>query len=68
MKQDGQSLIELAPAEARWVALAVRVPPEVAAQAGTGSHAITFEVSRLSDEARQVQHQLVEKSTFMVPR
>ncbi len=68
MKQQGQDLLQLAPAEARWVALAVRVPPEVAMQAGTGSHAITFDVSLLGEEDQAVRHQLVEKSTFMVPR
>jgi polyferredoxin len=55
-------------AEARWVAVAVRVPPEVAAQAGSGSHGMRFEVNRLGDAAQGAAHQVVEKSTFMVPR
>jgi cytochrome c oxidase accessory protein FixG len=54
--------ITLAGAEARWVPVAVRIPPEAAAQAGAGSHAIRFDVE-VAGEAP-----LTEKSTFMVPR
>jgi cytochrome c oxidase accessory protein FixG len=54
--------LTLAGAEARWVPVAVRVPPEAAAQAGAGSHAIQFDIV-VTGEAP-----LTEKSTFMVPR
>ena len=55
------------PAQARWVPVAVRVPPEVAQQAGTGAHGLKFSIERLP-EAGEGAHMLVEKSTFMVPR
>ena len=68
MALDLKGDITLGGAEARWVAVAVRVPPEVAAQAGSGSHGMRFEVNRLGDAAQGAAHQVVEKSTFMVPR
>ncbi len=54
--------ITLAGAEARWVPVAVRIPPEAAAQAGAGSHAIHFDITAVGEDP------VVEKSTFMVPR
>jgi polyferredoxin len=54
--------LTLAGAEARWVPVAVRIPPEAAAQAGAGSHVIQFDIV-VAGEAP-----LTEKSTFMVPR
>ena len=68
MAQDQPGAIALAPAEARWVAVAVRVPPEVAAQAGAGSHPIRFDVGQLGDGQLPPGRHVVEKSTFMVPR
>ena len=67
MAQDQQSPIALAPAEARWVATAVRVPPEGAAPAGAGSHPISFDVSQLGDASAAEGRHMVEESTFMVP-
>jgi cytochrome c oxidase accessory protein FixG len=64
---DRREPIVLAPAEARWVALAVRVPPEVAAQAGSGAHAVQFQVSLAAQDGGSA-HRVVEKSTFLVPR
>ncbi len=64
---DRREPVALAPAEARWVALAVRVPPEVAAQAGSGAHPISFQVT-LAPQDGADGHRVVEKSTFLVPR
>jgi cytochrome c oxidase accessory protein FixG len=55
-------------AQALWVAVAVRMPPEAAAQAGSGSHPIAFTVERLPDSLGADSRTVVEKSTFMVPR
>ncbi len=66
--QDLKGAVMLAGAEARWVALAVKVPPGVAAQMGSGSHPLTFEVQVLEDPAQVPQHRELEKSTFLVPR
>ena len=38
----------LEPAAARWVPVAVRVPPQAAAEAGAGSHVMHFVVQRLA--------------------
>jgi cytochrome c oxidase accessory protein FixG len=70
----GAQPVQLEPAAARWVAVAVRVPPQAAANAGPGSHRIEFTVDRVvppaagSDSAVPIGRPLVEKSTFIVPR
>ena len=68
MAQDLTGEITIAPAEARWVALAVRVPPETAALAGAGSHAMVFTVARQPDTPTASPYAVVEDSTFIVPR
>jgi cytochrome c oxidase accessory protein FixG len=56
--------LDLGPAQARWVTLAVRVPHAAAQAAGPGAHPIKFEVVESA-----TRHSLVsEKSTFVVPR
>ena len=65
--QSSRSVTVLGPAEARWVTVSVRMPPEAAQQAGAGTHHFEFDVQRLQTpeaEAASVE----EKSTFMVPR
>ncbi len=68
MASDVRAEIVVAPAEARWVPVAVRVPPKVATSAGAGSHMIEFVVELIPDSRRDAQRTVVEKSTFMVPR
>jgi IG-like fold at C-terminal of FixG, putative oxidoreductase len=68
MANDMKAEVALRPAEARWVVMAVRVPPEVAAEAGAGSHAIQFDVSAAAGAAGGNAYHVIEKSTFMVPR
>ncbi len=62
----GSSVVTLAPAEIRWFAVNLQLPPESARAAGAGAHPIEFKViaSQPSGEVDTVQ----EKSTFMVPR
>ncbi|MGE5453148.1 MAG: cytochrome c oxidase accessory protein CcoG [Acidobacteriota bacterium] len=62
----GQDII-LGPAEARWVPISVRIPPEVAARMGSGAFPMTLVVEQLRQGA-QPQIDLRERSTFMVPR
>jgi polyferredoxin len=57
--------IALAPAEARWVTVAVRLPYDGARAAGAGPHRIDFHVSTV-DAASPIA--VDERSTFMVPR
>jgi polyferredoxin len=56
--------LPLAPAEARWFVLHVRMAPEAALAAGPGAHPLRFRVSTGTPGARAV----TEKSTFIVPR
>jgi cytochrome c oxidase accessory protein FixG len=63
--------LSLAPAEARWVTVAARIPAEAAQQAGPGAHAIRFEIGLVTPDAGgQTEAGLIlsEKSTFVVPR
>jgi cytochrome c oxidase accessory protein FixG len=63
--------LNLAPAEARWVTVSARIPPEAAQQAGPGAHAIHFEISLLGADAGghvTTRAAVSEKSTFVVPR
>ena len=65
---DGGDALEVQPAQARWMSVAVRVPPDSASASGAGAHPIEFEVQRLSPEAGGPVASTVEKSTFVVPR
>jgi len=60
----GTAEIDLLPAQARWITLAVRVPPAAAQSLGPGAHPIRFQVTAASDASTVV----TEKSTFVVPR
>jgi cytochrome c oxidase accessory protein FixG len=62
------TVIAVDAAASRWVPLAARVPPEAAAAAGRGSHAIEFTVERIEDSAADAPRAVVERSTFVVPR
>ena len=63
----GNAQVELGPAEARWVPLAVQVPPGTADRAGPGAHAIRFEIVRLSADG-EAPAAVSEPSTFVIPR
>ncbi len=63
--------IRIGPAEASWITVNVRVPPESAQQAGPGAHTIHFDVAlRAEGDADKDTAGSVasEKSTFVVPR
>ena len=63
--------LTLAPAEARWVTVSLRLPAEQARRLGPGVHPMRFSIRRVEaggpSEAGDVR-ELFEKSTFMVPR
>ena len=52
-------------AQARWVPVSLRLPPEAATRAGSGIHRIHFTIERLTPDGAEVVN---EKTTFMVPR
>lgn len=61
--------VKLEAAEARWVTVAVRVPPETARQAGPGAHPMAFDIELREDAlAAGTGRTLHEKSTFVIPR
>jgi cytochrome c oxidase accessory protein FixG len=59
--------VAVASAQARWVPVALRVPPQTAAAAGPGVHRIEFAIERLAGDGAD-SRRIVEKSTFVVPR
>ncbi len=56
--------VDVEPAQARWVTVAVRVSPQAARSLGAGAHPIRFEVVALGVASARVS----ERSTFVVPR
>jgi cytochrome c oxidase accessory protein FixG len=59
--------VSVAPTEARWVSVTLRVPVETATQTPAGAHEVHFNIEREaqgSDPARRLR----EKSTFVLPR
>ena len=57
----------LAPAESRWIPVAVQIGPETAQALGPGAHPVQFHITRLAT-AGQHEVSVDEKSTFVVPR
>ena len=68
MRLEGGDTLEVQPAEARWMTVSVRVPPQTAATSGPGAHAIAFEIHLLGHEPDGPVARALEKSTFVVPR
>jgi cytochrome c oxidase accessory protein FixG len=60
----GAADIDVLPAQARWITVAVRVPPQSAQALGPGAHPVRFQVMAANDASTAV----TEKSTFVVPR
>jgi cytochrome c oxidase accessory protein FixG len=60
--------VHVEPAQARWVPVALKVPPQVASRIGAGSHPIEFVIDRIESGRSEMARRLQEKSTFMVPR
>jgi cytochrome c oxidase accessory protein FixG len=54
--------VEVGPAEARWVAVSLRLPPETVSQLKPGAHPVRWLIRRDDGET------VAEKSTFVVPR
>jgi hypothetical protein len=59
--------VELAPAEAGWVPVAVQLPDETAANLKPGAHPIEFEIT-LQASPGEAGPVVAEHSTFVVPR
>jgi polyferredoxin len=60
--------VVVGPAQARWVPVDVRLPPESAARVGPGAHRFDFLIERLAGPSGEPASSLAERSTFLVPR
>jgi cytochrome c oxidase accessory protein FixG len=62
--------VEVGPAAARWVPVAVQLPPQAARTAGPGAHRIDFRITQLppAGDPQGPVWQRSERSTFVVPR
>ncbi len=58
--------IDVDSTQARWLPVAVEIPPQAAALLGPGAHPLRFKI--LLTESGHVVHGMFEKSTFVVPR
>ena len=58
--------IELGPTQARWVPIAVQITPQAARSLGGGAHPMHFRIAL--QQAGLTQAEVIEKSTFVVPR
>jgi len=67
MTVNGSADIEVAPTEARWLSLGLKVPPETAAAQHPGAHEIHFTIERAA-QGQEAARSLREKSTFVLPR
>ena len=63
----GRSEIVLEPAQARWLPLAVQIPPQTVDQLGPGTHTLTFVIERMDAEG-EAPVRVSEHSTFIIPR
>jgi cytochrome c oxidase accessory protein FixG len=61
------TVMEVKPAEARWVAVGLKLPPQSQPQVKAGVHEVHFTIELDGAPAGQA-HALREKSTFIVPR
>jgi cytochrome c oxidase accessory protein FixG len=64
----GPAQAEVGPAQARWVALAVRLPFDSTQRLGPGVHAMQFEVRQEAVDGAAAPITIHERSTFIVPR
>ena len=64
----GRDEIEVGPAQARWMPLAVRLPPEIWQGLSGGVHPISLRVQRLTATPGADPVVVVEKTTFVVVR
>jgi len=59
--------VTVAPTEARWIAVTLRVPPQTATSIPPGAHEIHFTIEREAQRT-DLARTLREKSTFVLPR
>jgi cytochrome c oxidase accessory protein FixG len=68
LKIEVEAELRIAAAQARWVPVSVRMPPEAARQLGSGAHALNLRVEQESGHDAHDAVSVTEKTTFLVPR
>jgi cytochrome c oxidase accessory protein FixG len=64
----GREEVEVGPAQARWLPLAVQLPASAWQTLPAGPHPVRFRIERIPLQADQASAQVVENSTFIVVR
>jgi cytochrome c oxidase accessory protein FixG len=59
--------VDIGPAEARWVAVGLRLPPQAAQGLAPGAHPVRWRIQR-DGESGEAGETVTEKSTFVLPR
>jgi cytochrome c oxidase accessory protein FixG len=67
-KVAGRDEIEVGPAQARGLPVAVQLPPSAWKALTPGAHPLSFRIERLPRQPDEASAQVVEGSTFIVPR
>jgi cytochrome c oxidase accessory protein FixG len=64
----GRDEVEVGPAQARWLPVAVQLPPETWQALPPGAHTLRFHIERVAHSADDTPAEVVEPSTFIVMR
>ena len=64
----GRQEVEVGPAQARWLPVAVQLPPQAWQALPTGAHALRFRIERIASGGPEALTPVVESSTFIIPR
>ena len=64
----GRDEVEVGPAQARWLPLAVQLPYPAWQVLAAGAHPLSFRIERMSRNADEAPAQVIEGSTFIVTR
>ena len=64
----GRAEVEVGPAQARGLPVAVQLPPAAWQALPAGAHPLRFRIERIPRDAREASVQVVEGSTFIVTR
>ncbi|MEN9420004.1 MAG: cytochrome c oxidase accessory protein CcoG, partial [Pseudomonadota bacterium] len=65
---EGRDEVEVGPAQARWLPVAVHLPPETWQGLTPGAHTVRFHIERLAQAAGEASAAVIEPTTFIVMR
>jgi cytochrome c oxidase accessory protein FixG len=64
----GRDEVEVGPAQARWLPVAVQLPPAAWVSLPAGAHPLSFRIERILRHPHEASAQVLEGSTFIVTR